>query len=311
MGTRLEDCPGLADELSKLGEKKSASKPSKHKWVEESDLEQALDSPTPCTPIHKKYCKADKHHTHTSTPTITSSCHQCHTIVIRSSTQSLASSCTWRVNSTSCHLLSKTKKSPYLLVNKCMSIANKGKQLFPTSFYTVDVIDGFEDMDRKSSQRRPRMLNKDAFESTFQVTYVRPTYQKAHCLYEDNCELASKFSGYGRTKQGAWANFHNTAEAGGGGWQEWVRLQWSWQQSQWSHPIGCPAWRVFAQWWGRHRSIGANTATTAMKNFLHALHRYCWIYRPTLTRKVSMMAQMDMMHLLIQTIGTFVPSWRQ
>ena len=96
-----------------------------------------------------------------------------------------------------------------------MSIANKGEQLFPTSFYTVDVIDGFEDMDRKSSQRRPRMLNKDAFESTFQVTYVRPTYQKAHCLYEDNRELASKFPGYGCTKQGAWANFHNTAEAGG------------------------------------------------------------------------------------------------
>ena len=58
------------------------------------------------------------------------------------------------------------------------------------------------------------MLNKDTFESTSQVTYVRPTYQKAHCLYEDNHELASKFSGYGCTKQGAWANFHNAAEAG-------------------------------------------------------------------------------------------------
>ena len=94
MGTRLEDCPGLADELLKLGEKKSASKPSKHKQVEESDLEQALDSPTPCTPICKQYHKANKHHTHTSTSTITSSCHQHHTIAIRSPTQSLASSCT-------------------------------------------------------------------------------------------------------------------------------------------------------------------------------------------------------------------------
>ena len=215
MGTRLEDCPGLADELSKLGEKKSASKPSKRKRVEESDLEQASDSPTPCTPIRKKYRKADKHHTHTSTPTITSSRRQRHTIVIRSPTQSPASSRTRRVNSTSCHLLPKTKKSPYPLVNKHMSIANKGERLFPTSFYTVDVIDGFEDMDRKSSQRRPRMLNKDAFESTFRVTYVRPTYQKARRLYEDNRELASKFSGYGRTKRGAWANFRNAAEAGG------------------------------------------------------------------------------------------------
>lgn len=40
---------------------------------------------------------------------------------------------------------------------------------------------------------------------------MRPTYQKAHCLYDH--ELASKFSGYGCTKQGAWANFHNAAEA--------------------------------------------------------------------------------------------------
>ena len=59
------------------------------------------------------------------------------------------------------------------------------------------------------------MLNKDAFELTFWVTYVRPTYQKAHHLYENNCELAFKFSGYGHTKWGAWANFCNTAEAGG------------------------------------------------------------------------------------------------
>ena len=70
MDTRLEDCPGLADELLKLGKKKSASKPSKCKQVEESDLEQALDSPTPCTPICKQYHKANKHHTHTSTSTI-------------------------------------------------------------------------------------------------------------------------------------------------------------------------------------------------------------------------------------------------
>lgn len=148
------------------------------------------------------------------TPVPPPSCHQHHTIAIRSPTQSLASSRTWRVNSTSHHLLPKTKKSPYPLVNKCMLIANKGKWLFPVSFYTVDVIDGFEDMDCKSSQWCSCMLNKDTFESTSQVTYVRPTYQKACCLYEDNHELASKFSGYGCTKQGAWANFHNAAEAG-------------------------------------------------------------------------------------------------
>ena len=129
-----------------------------------------------------------QHHVHLSANNITKptstihtpvpppSCHQHHTIAIWSPTQSLASSCAWRVNSTSHRSLPKTKKSPYPLVNKCMLIANKGKWLFPVSFYTVDVIDGFEDMDCKSSQWCSRMLNKDTFESTSQVTYVRPTY---------------------------------------------------------------------------------------------------------------------------------------
>lgn len=91
---------------------------------------------------------------------------------------------------------------------------NKGEHLFPTSYYVVDVITGFQSMDAKSSQRHPRVLQKEAFKSTFGVTYMQPTYQKARRLYEDNVKLASELGAYGRTKRGTWSKFRAAVESG-------------------------------------------------------------------------------------------------
>lgn len=56
-------------------------------------------------------------------------------------------------------------------------------------------------MDHKSLQRRPRVTQRDAFESVFGVTYMRTTYQKTRRIYDDNPNLAAKMFSYGRIKR--------------------------------------------------------------------------------------------------------------
>ena len=99
-------------------------------------------------------------------------------------------------------------------MNESKSTVNKGERLFPTSYYVTDLIDGFEDMDHKLSQRRPRVLQKAAFESAFGVTFMRPTYQKTRRLVDSNPDLISKFVAYGRSEHGIWKRFNRAAELG-------------------------------------------------------------------------------------------------
>ena len=80
------------------------------------------------------------------------------------------------------------------------------------SYYIVDLATGFNDMDHKSLQQRPRVMQRDAFESVFGVTYMQTTYQKTRQIYDDNPNLAAKMSSYGHTKRGTWAKFCEAVE---------------------------------------------------------------------------------------------------
>lgn len=153
------------------------------------------------------------------------------------------------------------------------------------------------------------MLNKDTFESTSQVTYVRPTYQKAIASMRIIMSLLPSSQAMDALNRVLRQISITLLKLGG--WM--MRVSQTSMKSttvmmKSSNWISCL--KSFCMMM-RKTSVGANTATTAMKNFPHALHRYCWIYKPTLTHEVSTMAQMDMTCLLIQTIGTLVPSWRQ
>lgn len=108
--------------------------------------------------------------------------------------------------------LSSTKPL-FPLANVHMSTVNKGEQFFPTSYYIVDLATGFNDMDHKSLQRCPRVMQQDAFESVFGVTYMRTTYQKTRWIYDDNPDLAAKMSSYGHTKRSTWVKFCKVVES--------------------------------------------------------------------------------------------------
>lgn len=186
MGAQLDDCPGLADELLKLGPTKLSAAKCKQVELEDS----SSDSPAPQTPIHK--WKRGPTTTPTPTPAPSSHC-QCHakavqSLILAGSSHKLQSTMSDN-NSTHGSLPLASTKPLFPLANACMSTVNKGKRLFPTSYYIVNLATGFNDMDHKSLQQCPQVMQWDAFESVFGVTYMQTTYQKTHRIYNDNPTL--------------------------------------------------------------------------------------------------------------------------
>lgn len=87
------------------------------------------------------------------------------------------------------------------------SLKRGGERLWPTTFFAVDVIEGFQRMEALVSQRRPRIFAETAFEMVYGLPFKKATYTLHHGLYVKNPVLVKKYKPLGRTEDASWKNF--------------------------------------------------------------------------------------------------------
>jgi len=87
-----------------------------------------------------------------------------------------------------------------------------GERLWPTTFFAVDVIEGFQRVEALASQRRPRIFVETAFEMVYGLPFKKATYTLHHGLYVNNPVLVKKYKPMGRTEDSSWKNFVTKVE---------------------------------------------------------------------------------------------------
>jgi len=84
--------------------------------------------------------------------------------------------------------------------------------LWPTTFFAVDVIEGFQCVEALVSQRRPRIFVETAFEMVYGLPFKKATYTYHHGLYVKNPVLVKKYKRMGCTEDSSWKNFVTEVE---------------------------------------------------------------------------------------------------
>ena len=87
-----------------------------------------------------------------------------------------------------------------------------GERLWPTTFFAVDVIEGFQRVEALASQRRPRIFVETAFEMVYGLPFKKATYTYHHGVYVNNPVLVKKYKPTSRTEDSSWKNFVTEAE---------------------------------------------------------------------------------------------------
>jgi len=82
-----------------------------------------------------------------------------------------------------------------------------GERAWPTSFFAIDIIEGFIRIDQLRTQRRPKFYQGTAFEMVFGLQYHRSTFHKHYKVYMDNLHLIPKYQSLGRSPKGSWTRF--------------------------------------------------------------------------------------------------------
>ena len=79
---------------------------------------------------------------------------------------------------------------------------------WPSSYFAVDIFDGFARMIILSKQRNPRIRQELAFAVVFPgQTYAKSTYNKAMTSYRENRDLEAAFRKLGHSELGGWSYF--------------------------------------------------------------------------------------------------------
>jgi len=89
-----------------------------------------------------------------------------------------------------------------------------GERPWPSSFFAVDIIDGFERIDILCAQRRPKINQDTAFEVVFGLQYHKSTYLRHYKIYNGNNHLAQKYKQLGRSLGSSWTEFIEEATKG-------------------------------------------------------------------------------------------------
>jgi len=81
-----------------------------------------------------------------------------------------------------------------------------GERAWPTSFFAVDIFEGFEGIEQLRTQRRPTIHLDTAFEMVFDLAYHRSTFHKHYKIYKGNTSLVLKYKHAGSPKR-SWSEF--------------------------------------------------------------------------------------------------------
>jgi len=102
--------------------------------------------------------------------------------------------------------LAKSERLKHWLI--CGKLLKQGGvQLWPTTFFAVDVIEGFQCMEALVSQHHPHIFVETAFEMVYGLPFKKVTYTYHHGLYVKNLVLVKKYKPMGHTEDSSWKNF--------------------------------------------------------------------------------------------------------
>ncbi|KAK7679634.1 hypothetical protein QCA50_017346 [Cerrena zonata] len=88
-----------------------------------------------------------------------------------------------------------------------------GKRTFPSSFYAINVFEGFDSITTLTNSRSPRVCLRDAFQQVFGLPYAKSTYSLHHTIYLRHPNLVKKYHQQRRIPQTTYLHFKKASES--------------------------------------------------------------------------------------------------